>query len=223
MFIVTPETVWNPSVLATRELPRRIFGYIRIRPRRGAPLRLRLRMWFESEVLRYSVALLPFVGAVLVWRDYALAIGQAPLVMFAVVYLVEVRVLRLSPARRAALAGRAEIDRALDMFRARARAILTNVAAGRKLAAGGLHLVVEQSDMAHVAPLTFVSVQSEDGPQVLSLTADEEALIAASLFAEPLTEAAFLRVNMADNDFLRSERLDPRDLSAHARMAALLA
>lgn len=221
MFIVAPGTIWNPSVLETRELPRRIFGYIRIRPRH-APFRLRLRIAFESEVLRYSAALLPFAAAAAIWPEYSIAIAQAPLPMFFVVYLVEMRLLRGSAEKRASLATRAEIDRAMDTFRSRARAILTRIAAGRGLTAGALHLVVEQSDMGRIAPLTYVSVQSEEGPEVLDLSEDEQNLVKRDLFVPPLTESEFHRINSADNTYLRSERVEPRTLSAHARMAALL-
>jgi hypothetical protein len=45
----------------------------------------------EVEMLRYPDALLPFALAALIWRESALAIAQAPLLMFLVIYWVEMR------------------------------------------------------------------------------------------------------------------------------------
>jgi hypothetical protein len=179
-------------------------------------------MWFESEVLRYGAALLPFPVAALIWQDQAIAIAQAPLPMFAVVYMVETHLLRVPRERRAALASKAEIEAAMDAFRARARTVLTRIAAARGLAEGALWLVAEQSDLIRVAPLTFVSVQAEPATEVLALTREEEGWLHEALFAAPFSEEVFRRVNLAAGEFLRAERLEVRTLSAHARMAALL-
>ncbi|HSF65313.1 MAG TPA: hypothetical protein VLA78_13055 [Paracoccaceae bacterium] len=226
MFILTPDTITNRAVLEMRQVPRRIFGRVTIWPRRGAGWRLRLRLLFEMELLRYLASLLPFVLAALIWQDHALAISQAPLLMFMLVYLVETRFLRPSAEARKALVDPAEADRRLDLLRARARRILTRIAAGRGMTDGALHLVVEQSELARIMPLTLVSVQDEGGagrdPHVLDLTAEEEALIRETLFAEPLTEAALHLVNLAQDECLRAERLDLRHVSAHARLAAMM-
>lgn len=223
MFIVTPDTVMNAAALETRQLPRRFIGRVTLWPRRGGTWGLVARTVFEVEVLRYTSSLLPFIAAALIWRDKALAIAQAPLLMFMLVYLVETRVLRPSTDRRAALIGRDQADRALDLFRTRARAILTRLAAGRGMAEGTLWLVVEQSELARVAPLTYVSVQAEAGPQVLRLSPEEEKLIRDILFEAPLDERLLQRVNLMENEFLREARIDTRTVSAHARMEALLA
>ena len=103
MFIVTHATVFNPGSLETRHFPRRFIGRSLLIPRPGAGLPLILRLMVEVEMLRYLAALLPFALAALIWRDSALAIAQAPLLMFLVVYLVEMRFFRLTPAARAAL------------------------------------------------------------------------------------------------------------------------
>lgn len=221
MFVVAPTTVWNPAALEVRELPRRIGGRVTLWPV-GGGLRLWARVVFEVELLRYLAALLPFAGGALIWQDQALAIAQAPLLMFLVVYAAETKLMRLSPAAREGLVDQAGADRALDLLRVRARAILTRIAAGRGLKAGGLRLVVEQSELARVPPLTWVSVQAEEGPEVLRLTAEEVALVRASLFEEPLTERTLQRVNQREGVFLREERLDAREVSAHARLAALM-
>ena len=145
MFIVTPDTV-NPAMLEMRQVPRRFLGRGLLIPRRGGRLALLARMIFEIELLRYLGALLPFVVAVLVWRDQALAIAQAPLIMVIVIYIVEMKFLRVPAARRASLIDKGEAERGLDLLRVRALAILTQIAAGRGLAEGRLHLVVEQSE-----------------------------------------------------------------------------
>lgn len=223
MFLVTPATVLNPSALETRHIPRRFLGRSLLIPVRGAGPRLILRLIFEVETLRYLGALLPFLFAALIWRDSALAIAQAPLLMFLVVYGVEMRFLRLTPSARQALLAPGEADRTLDLFRARAVTILTRIAAGRGLGSGTLHLVVEQSDLARIAPLTLVSVQSEDGPCLLRLDPAEEALIRDTLFQPPLTERALHRVTLAEDQPVRDVAFDAGGVSAHARLAALMA
>jgi hypothetical protein len=139
------------------------------------------------------------------------------------VHLAEMKLMRLTPEARAALIPEAEADRALDLWRVRARLILTRIAAGRGLAAGTLHLVAEQSELARIAPLTFVSVQWDEGPEVLALTGAEIALIGETLFAPGLDERLMQRVNLRDGVFLRDEGLDLRSVSAHARLAAMMA
>lgn len=223
MFIVSPETVTRPSMLEMRQVPRRFLGRGLLIPRRGGSAAHVARMVFEVEILRYLGALLPFVVAALVWQDQALAIAQAPLVMVFVVYAVEMKFLRVPPARRAALISEADAERGLDLLAVRARAILTRIAAGRGLAQGHLHLVVEQSDLHRLPPLTYVSLQSEDGPEVIALSPDEEALIRDTLFELPLDERRLHLINLSQDEFLRDVGLDLRTISAHARLAAMAA
>lgn len=221
IFLVSPGTVLNPGVLETRRIPKRILGRVMLWPRHGPFSALFWRVVFEAQVLRYTVSLLPFVVAVLVWQESALAIAQAPLPMFALIWLVEMRFLRVPPQQRAALINAADAERGLDLLQVRARAALTRIAAGRGMAQGSLHLVVEQSELARVAPLTLVSVQSEDGPQVLRLSPDEQALL-HGLFQPPLTEAQLHLINLSQNAFVRDVALEARGISAHARLAALM-
>lgn len=181
------------------------------------------RLVFEVEFLRYMAALMPFVVATLIWRDYALAIAQAPIPMLILIYLVEARLLRVPPGQRAALVSEAEADRGLDLLRERARSILTKIAAGRGIEAGHLHLVIEQSEMLRIAPLSLVSVQSEDGPEILDLSRDERALVHATLFQPPLTERELQKIGLARKIALHDVGLDAREVSAHARLAALRA
>lgn len=222
MFIVSPATVWNRSALETRAVPRKVFGRVTLVPRRGLNPGTFLRMVFEAQELRYILALTPFIAAAAIWRDYALAISQAPVPMLMVVYMVETRLLRVPPHRRAGLIEPAEAERGLDLLRVRALAILTEIAARRNLGDGRLHLVVEQSDMARFPPLTLVSVQSEDGPEVLRLDAAETRLIRETLFQPPLDERRLHRINLSRNEFLRDIPLEARSISAHARLAAMM-
>lgn len=222
MFILTPKTIWNPGVLETRSLPKRIFGRVHIRPRRGASFGFRLRLLFEVQIFRYLLALAPVIVAALIWQEHALAISQAPVLMFGLIFLVEGRVLRVPKARRAAVASLAEQERGLDVLRAQGRAILTKIAAGRGLTDGRLLLVVEQSDMLRLAPLTLVSVQSDDGPRVLTLSLEEEALIREGLFQPPLDERRLLRISVAQDEGLHNVELEAKAVSAHARLAALM-
>jgi hypothetical protein len=226
VFIVTPDTVANPALLEMRQVPRRFLGRGILWPRRGGSLGLVARMLFEVEILRYLGALLPFVAAALIWRDQALAIAQAPLVMVIVVYLVEMKLLRVLPSRRAGLIDPAEADRGLDLLRVRARSILGRIAGGRGLAEGRLHLVVEQSDLARLPPLTYISVQAEigdRGPEVLRLTEEERRLIAETLFAPPLDDRRLHLIGLSRDEGLHDIALDLASLSAHARLAALMA
>ena len=102
------------------------------------------------------------------------------------------------------------------------RAALTRITAGRGLRDGALRLVVEQSELGALPPLTYVTVQSEAGPEVLDLTPDERAVLRDALFAPPLDERTLLRINQAEGAFLREVALDARAVSAHARLAAVL-
>ena len=221
MFILTPDTIWNPGALEMRQVPRRVFGRVMIFPRRGAGVGLWLRLIFEIEVLRYLVALLPFLLGAVLFPRYALAISQAPLPMLIVVYLFEAKVLRLSKPAARALASEAEVARGLDLLRVRAVAVLSKIAAGRGMAEGRLHLVVEQSEIWRMPPLTLVSVQAEAGPEVMRLSAEERALV-AGLFDDGFSERDLLRVNLAAGDCLRDVAFDVRGVSAHARLAALI-
>ena len=221
MFIISPDTLRGRAALEFRQVPRRFLGRVTIWPRGEGDWRLRARLIFEMEFLRYLTALVPFALAALIWRDSALAIAQAPLLMVLVIYGVEMRFLRLLPARRRALMDSAEQDRLGDLLAVRAKAVLTRIGAGRNLTQGTLHLVIEQSDLARVPPLTLVSVQWDQGPQILDLSPAERAQIRQTLFAPPLTEAEMHRLTLARNQTVHDLPLALSSLSAHARMTAL--
>ena len=223
MLIVTHDTLRNPAILKVRQLPRRFFGRVTVWPREGLGPGGFLRIISEFQAMRYLLTLSPLLIVGLLWNVAALPLAQAPVLMIALIWWVEMRLLRVPPKRRAGLIPAAEADRGLDLLRVQARAALTRIAAGRGLRQGELHLVVEQSDLWHLPPLTYVSVQSEDGPEVLNLSAAERAIIADQLFQPPLTEKLLQRINQSRNVFLHDITLDARGISAHARLAAALA
>ncbi len=221
MFIITADTLSNQNALELRQVPRRFLGRVFVWPRAEGDWRLKARLIFEVELLRYFAALSPFAVAALIWQDSALAISQAPLLMLLVVYAVEMRFLRVAKAARGSILPQVDCDRALDLFAVRGRQLLTRIAAARRMAEGTLTLVVEQSDLARIAPLTLVSVQWSEGPEILKLTKDERDLIRSTLFDAPLTEAQMHKLTLARNETIHSVALELRTIPAHARMAAL--
>jgi hypothetical protein len=233
IFLVTPGTVSNPRALVGGSPPRKILGGLASVFPRGLMLNpIWWRLALEYPLLRYSFALSPFPVAMLIWPDLALPISGAPLLMFLFIHFVEGELLSVSdPDKRRRLLEPAEAERRADLFARRAREVLTRIAAGRGMAEGELALVVEQSAMAPVPPLTLVSLQQaqEDerrGCPVLELDAEERRLVTEELFdAFPgkgkLTERDFHRMSLRENRFLHAVTLEARTISAHARMAAL--
>jgi hypothetical protein len=224
LFLLTPSAVANPGALRGGPPPRQALGRaLVLRPRGGPRSAAFWRLLLERSLTRYVIALAPFPAAMLIWPELALPISQAPILMFGVVLYIESNVLSVpTPAKRRTLIDPDAAARGLDLLRARARAILTRVAARRGIERGVLHLVVEQSAMARVAPFTIVSVQLEGAdPPVLELDAEEERLLREGLFDADLPERLLQTINLAENRFLRDLPLDARGVSAHARLAAL--
>ena len=220
MLIVTRDTLANPGILTAHHLPRRFVERVTVWPRRFS-LGLIARTLAEIQFLRYCTWLAPLVVVALIWRSAALPLSQGPVLMAFLVVWIEMRVLRVSPARRARM-DRDAAARMVDLLRVQARAALTRIAAGRGMRAGGLTLVVEQSPLRLLPPLTYVSVQATDPMRVVDLDADERAVLEAELFRGALTERALLEANTAEDVFLREVPLDARGVSAHARLAAAL-
>lgn len=222
MLIVTHATLRNPGVLETRSLPKKFFGRVLLVPR-GAGIGLRLRYYVEIQLLRYTVTLLPFIVAPLMMRDLATPVMQAPALMLILVAVVEMRVLRLSQSARDRAVDPDEADRRRDTLSFRARACLRRIAARHGLTEGELRLVVEQSDLARIPPLTLVSVQTDrPKPHVLTLDDADRAVLADGLFDADFTERDLLAVNHRDRTYLRDVAQDTRAVSAHARLAAML-
>lgn len=219
MILLSPETILNPSALETRSLPKKIIGRVQILPRQ-AGLATWLRLLLEMQVLRYLFALLPFLGLIFASRDFALPVTQAPLAMILLIAVIELKVLRLSqPARERLMTG-AEADRIHDAFAFKAKAMLRRIAANHGMATGDLRLVAEQSELARVPPLTFISVQSSDpSPHVVALSpADREVL--SDLFDETLSERDLHRANLRADDAIVEVRIEAGGVSAHTRLAA---
>ncbi len=226
IFVMSKDTVANRSVLEMRSVPKRLLSLgVTVWPRGLFRTALFWRVLFEKSLPRYIIALSPFPALILARPDWSLGLSQAPLAMFGFVLLVESYVLSIpSPEKRRALASETEAAQKLDLLQVRAREVLKKISAGRGLRDGALHLVIEQSGLLRVPPLTQVSVQIDgETPCFMDLKAQERALIATSLFDEQLTEDDLRRVNVAQNKQLRSYMFDPRDVSAHARLHALAA
>ncbi len=183
------------------------------------------RILLEYPFLRYAIVLFPIPVAILVWPHLALPISGAPLLMFLLVLYVEGNVLSVpTAARRRALIDAAEADRGLDLLAVRARAALTRIAAGRGMAAGRLTLVIEQSPMAAMPPLTLASLRDEAGT-ILPLSATEAADIRGILDPAPgpgrLDARLLHRINLSRAETLRAFALDAAAIPAHARLAAM--
>ena len=221
MLIVSDTTIANRRVLETRALPKKFFGRVQLVPK-AAGVGLWLRLIVEMQLLRYLAALLPFVAIPLLSRDLALPVTQAPLAMLVVIALVEMKVLRLSKAGRARAVGEDEAARRLDTLAFRARAALRLIAARQGIAEGELRLVIEQSELARIAPLTLVSVQcAQPAPRLLSLDMADRAAL-AGLFDAALSERDLLAVNHREDRYIRDIAQEARSVSAHTRLAAAL-
>lgn len=223
MYVLTHNTLRNPAILKVRQLPRKFFGRVAVWPRGPLGVLATLRLLIEFQAVRYILTLAPLIAIGMNWNALALPMAQAPILMIAMIWWVEMRLLRVPKSRRARLIEGAVAERGLDLLRVQSRAALTKIAAGREMKRGELHLVIEQSELWRLAPLTYITVQSEDGPEVLNLTKQEQAIVRETLFQPPLTERQLQRINQSQSVFLRDITFDARGISAHARLAAALA
>ena len=222
MLIVSDTTIANRGALETRSLPKKIFGRVQLVPKR-AGLRLWVRLIVEIQILRYLSALLPFVAIPFMSRDLALPVTQAPLAMLVVIAFVELKVLRLSERARKRGVSEDEAARRLDTLAFRARACLRRIAARHEITQGDLRLVIEQSELARIPPLTLVSVQTgTPSPHLLSLDEGDRAVLRDGLFDAELTERDLLAVNHRTDLYIRDIAEEARAVSAHARLAAAL-
>lgn len=223
--VVTPSSLWNPGVLhRRRQVPRQLLG-------RGiGPLAwgggfggLFWRLVFEYPLLRFTAALAPFPAAALIWPQLAFPLSQAPVALFLMVLFVEQSVLSLSTReRRQKVMDDAERARTMDLWNERGRLALTRLAAARGLQSGEIALVVEQSLIYRVPPLTLISVQDmqDDTRVFMELTPAERADLCQTLLADGLSEARLYRMSLASNQGLHAVTLEPAGISAHARLAA---
>lgn len=222
-FVLTPHTVWNPGAMAFSSAPRKILDRIAILPRREAGLAVVLRVILENQLLRYTTALLPFIIAMLIWPHLALPISQAPLPMLLVIGVVELKVLRMSKEKRQRLITEDDAARLLDVLAFRGRAILSKLAAKYPDLDGELYLVIDQSEMANVPPLTLISVQTSQGKtRMVALDGADRQLIREDLFDAAFSERDLHRVNLREDTFLRTVAFNTKGVTAHARLAAML-
>ncbi|MEX0339164.1 MAG: hypothetical protein AB3N11_09015 [Arenibacterium sp.] len=223
LFILSPDTVWNPGILSFPTAPRKILERGMILPRRDVSWGFVLRVIVENQLLRFLFTLLPFGVAALVWPASALPISQAPLAMLVVIAFVELRVLRVRKEKREYIVTEAEAARALDTLQFRGRRILAQLAAKRGIESGKIYLVVEKSDMFRVPPMTVASLQLDHGKsRLVPLSADERALIRDGLFDDDFTERDLFLANQREDVTFRSVAFEARGVSAHARLAAFL-
>ena len=143
--------------------------------------------------------------------------------MLIAVGFVELRILRLPAAKRKDVVSEAESARALDTLNFRGRKILSSLAAKRGIQTGTLFLVVEQSDLVGLNPLTFISLQMDEGKsRLVALNKEEREMIRTGLFDPDFTEQDLALANQREATFLRSVNFEARGVSAHARLAAFL-
>ncbi|MEM1428040.1 MAG: hypothetical protein AAGG09_01135 [Pseudomonadota bacterium] len=230
LFIVTPCTIRNVKRLNLRRVGAQMLGRgFRVVPRGGPTSGVFWRILFDQAPFRYCLALSPFPIAMLVRPDLALAISQAPLLMFALVVLIESSVLSVStPAKRNRLIEAAEAARGLDILQQRGKAALARLAAGRGLKTERLHLIVEQSGLARVPVLTLASIQQEGDapgskPLLLDLDAAEQTLLEEGLFDEGFPEERLHLINLRENKYLRDIAFEAAAVTAHARLLAMAA
>lgn len=223
LFVLSPDTVWNPSILNFPTAPRKILERGMILPRRDVSWGFIARAVFESQVLRFLAACLPFGLAAFIWPAAALPISQAPVVMLMTIGIVELRLLRLPREKREQMASETDAARALDSLKFRGRRVLAQLAARLGIETGTIYLVVEQSDMVRVPPMTIASVQLDKGKsRLVPLTAEERAVIRDGLFDDDFTERDLFLANQREGVSFRSVAFEARGVSAHARLAALL-
>ncbi len=223
IFFVTPSTVLNRKSLEMRRAPKPFLKYsVTLVPKIAPWKPLGARMLFEHQIVRYALSLSPFPIALAIWPHLALPISQAPLLMFIVVWLFETRFLGMPRETKKSLASADDIGRIQDVLRVRGQEVLSRFAASRGLRIGELHLVIEQSELARIPPLTYVSVQTGGArPAILDLSDYEKNEIADRFFEDELLESELQRIGFARNDFLNDIVLDPSKITSHARLAAL--
>ena len=216
----------NTSLLRTKTVPRRVLALgLLLVPRASVFSAVLWRALLDHMVARCLLALSPFVIALIIWPGLALPIAGAPLLMFLAIWLFERHVLSIASAeKRRALISEDGAGRVIDRLRLASEAVLSQIGAARDLTDGRLWLVVEQSALARMPPLTLVSVLYEtDGIEILDLDKETEGDVRRTLFPGPMDERDLLRANLSQNQQVRQFSIEPRGISAHARLAALAA
>lgn len=218
MFILTPSSVLNFRALrrCTATGVMRRAGTL-VFPRKLMLSRTFWRLLLDSSLVRHMIVLAPIPAAMLLLPEFVeVGLAVAP-VLLLIALIAEGNVLPVT----AQPGDDVTSDRTLDVLSQRGRSILTRIAAGRGMMQGRLMLVVEQSDMARLRPLTFVSVQDAETRAVLDLTPEERKMLREGLFDQGLEESTLLRVNLVQKKPLRSVALEASSISAHARLAGM--
>lgn len=219
MLVIAPQTIRNPGILETKAIPRKFFGRVTVWPK-SASTGMMLRLFIEMQLIRYLAALTPFVALILLVPDSAAPVSQAPLAMVLLIALIEYRVLGLSEGARKRLMSEEDARGVIDTLSFRGQDALRAIAARHPDLQGDLVLVVEQSALARIAPLTFVTVQSATPrPHVLDLDPGDRAVL-EGLFDDAMGERDLLKANLRLNQTLHQVRIEAQSVSATARLAA---
>ncbi|WP_145106354.1 hypothetical protein [Cereibacter sediminicola] len=217
IFVLAPSTTFNRKTLKARRFPGRF-----AEPQRPLPRRLMLstafwRMAAESAMLRNGAVVAPIPAAVLVAPDLVTAsLALSPILLFLLLFAEG----HLVPVRPRS-GDEDEVARVLDLLRLRGRSVLTRIAAERGILKGRLTLVIEQSSLARLPPITLVSIQNSADGRVLDLSDEEQRMVRETLFTDGLRESALLRVNLVEKKPMREVSLEAHSISAHARLAAM--
>lgn len=218
IFVLAPSTILNRWTLKAPRLPKLMLAEAgRPWPRRLVLSSAFWRMTAESPILRNAAVVAPIPAAIMGAPDLVTAsLALSPILLFLMLFAEG----NVVPVR--ARAGEADnADRVLDLLRLRGRLALTRIAAGRGILQGRLTLVVEQSTLARLPPITLVSVKSAADNNVIDLTRDEQKVLRDGLFGEGLDEGALKRVNLLQKTPVREITLDVASISAHARLAGM--
>ncbi|MEM1298571.1 MAG: hypothetical protein AAGH68_04760 [Pseudomonadota bacterium] len=223
ILFLTRSNLMTPGALDVEKVPKRFLSLGRRLYPRSMRSKLFWRTLFEMPAARYTIALAPFPVVLFFKPEWALPISLAPVPMAMFVMMLEAHLLSVtSPTARRALVSADVADRGLDTLKARAVAALTQLVAARETEGGTYHLVIEQSALLRITPLTHVSLQQEGPrPRIANLTEEEQAMLAETLFDEAFDEHELRQINVAQDKMIRSFDLDARGVSAHARLAAL--
>lgn len=223
ILFLTRANVTAPGDLVIKTVPKRFLSLGRRLYPRNIASGLFWRTLFEMPAARYMLALLPIPVVLLFKPEWALPVSLAPVPMAMFVMMLEGYLLSVpNPAARRALVRAEDADRGLDTLRARGMAALTRLVAAREADGGTYHLVIEQSSLLRIPPLTHVSLQQGGvKPRIVDLTEEEQAMLQESLFDEDFDETALRQINVAQDQMVRSFTLEAGGVSAHARLTAL--
>lgn len=218
MFVVSPATILNPTKSKRRTDADRLIGSRPlIVPRTSSLSWVILRLAFEWSLLRHIFILSPIPVSFLLFPSLIQQAMALPPLFMLIVMHAEGNL----PTIRSRVSPDTTIDRGMDVLAQRGRKLLTRLAAMRGLAGGRLTLVIEQSEMVNLPPLTFVSVRSTGSAGMLDLTHSEIAILREGLFDAAFDERQLHRINQTQRCSIRKVTLDASSISAHARLTGI--